>query len=163
MPINLNIQLSGAGDGARVAAPLNASNPVHAPNQAVDQSSYLSTNNSQQQSAQRIRRMKNLFPTITDFLVGLDQDPDNSETPRHVEKYTVLLTSPDHLGYGRIHELILAVKKSPTPGADWLKERIERAAKEADLPIRINEGTASFIYEEMLDKFEGIIAQNGSN
>jgi hypothetical protein len=106
--------------------------------------------------------LKNLFPTISDFLIGLDSDLDNAATLRHIQQYMELLTSPEHLGYGRIHELIVAIQNSSTPGADWLKERIERAAKDATLSIRINKGTASFIYEEMLDTYEEIISQNAS-
>jgi hypothetical protein len=163
MPINLNIQLSG--DGARPAAPIlnhsTDSNPVVS-NQAGGLSA-ANANATERQSAQRnIRRMKNKFPTISDFLASLDSDPDNVATPRHVQRYMELLTSPEHLGYGRIHELVITIQNSSKPGADWLKEKIEGAAKDTGATIHINEGTASFIYEEMLDAFEDILSQNAA-
>jgi hypothetical protein len=100
------------------------------------------------------------YPKISDFLISLDQNFD--DPPRGFARYTNLLTSEAHLGFGRIHEIVDAIAGLPVFGGEWLKGRLERAATNNGESIIISEGTANLIYQEMKLAVEQLRSGNSS-
>jgi hypothetical protein len=62
------------------------------------------------------------YPKISDFLISLDHNFD--DPPRGFKRYTNLLTSESHLGFGRIHEIVDVISGTSILGGEWLKGEI---------------------------------------
>ena len=63
------------------------------------------------------------FPKITDLLKDLDKQ--YNDPPRDFSQYADVLSNVNRLGFGRIHEVIMAASKAKSLGGDWLKIQIE--------------------------------------
>jgi hypothetical protein len=95
------------------------------------------------------------YPLTDEFLIQLENSK-RFDPPRRFDRYTTLMSSDDYLGFGRIHEVIMAKGDNEASGGQWLKTQIESLNGDYSPAPHISLGVASVIYQEILVACENI-------